>query len=119
MTDQPYRKDWMSNDQYECYVMLADLFLGFHHVHGKLHEWGEGIKLNTLQAGSFATFDFDGLTRAVLLAHDRCIRLEIAPSGPGMLGIILQKRHSRDGRMYEKHPTIEQAIERFKEHSNG
>lgn len=111
MEKQPYRKDWMSDDQYECYEFLADIFLGFHHIHGKLHEWGDGIKLNTSQTGSFATFDFDGLTRAVVMAHDRMIRFCIEPSGPGMLGLVCHKRHKREGRMSERHPTIEQAIE--------
>jgi len=107
-----HKKDWMSDDQWECYQMLADIYFGFHHIHGKLHPWGSGIKLNTYQVGSFATFDFDGLTRAVVMSHDRMIRLEIVPSGPGMLGLVLFKRHKRDGSMYERHPTIEQAIER-------
>lgn len=109
-----YRKDWMSDDQWECYQFLADLFLGFHHIHGKLHEWGNGIKLNTYCTGSFATFDFDGLTRGVVMAHDRMIRLEITPSGPRMLGIVLHKRHKREGRMYEKHPTLEDAAARIR-----
>lgn len=105
-----YRKDWMSDDQWECYQMLADLFLGFHHISGKLHNWGTGIKLNTTQTGSFATFDFNNLTRAVIMAHDRMIRFEIEPSGPGMLGLTLFKRHTREGLMHERHPTIEDAI---------
>ena len=109
-----YRKDWMTDDQWECYQMLADLFLGFHHIHGKLHEWGTGIRLNTTQVGSFATFDFDALTRAVVMAHDRMNRVEIAPSGPGMLGIVLHKRHKREGSMSERHPTIENAIARIR-----
>lgn len=109
-----HRKDWMSDDQWECWQMIRDLFFGFHHVHGKLHEWGYGIALNTSQTGSFATFDFDGLTRAVLMAHDRMIRFSIEPSGPGMLKLVLHKRHKRDGYMSEKHPTIEQAIELFR-----
>lgn len=114
MSKQPYRKEWMSDDQYACYEFLSQLFLGWHHIHGKLHEWGDGIKLNTSQTGSFATFDFDGLTRAVVMAHDRMIRLEISPSGPGMLGLICHKRHCREGRVYERHPTIEEAIKRIR-----
>ena len=109
-----YRKDWMTDDQWECYQMLADIFLGFHHIQGKLHEWGRGIKLNTTYTNSLATFDFDGLTRAVIMAHDRMIRMEIVPSGPGMLGIVLHKRHKREGRMSEYHPTIETAIKRIR-----
>lgn len=106
----PYRQDWMSDDQYECYEFLADLFCGWHHITGKLHEWGDGIRLNTSQVWGFATFDFDKLTRAVVMAHDRMIRFEICPSGPGMLGLVLHKRHKRNGRMFERHPTIEEAI---------
>lgn len=111
---QPYRKEWMSDDQYECYEFLADLFLGWHHITGKLHEWGTGIKLNTTQTGSLSTFDFDGLTRAVVMAHDRMIRFSVEPSGLGMLSLVCFKRHKRDGSMYEKHPTMEEAIERIR-----
>ena len=113
---QPYRKDWMTDDQYECYEFLADLFCGWHHIHGKLHDWGNGIKLNTSQTGSFATFDFNALTKAVLMAHDLMIRFEITPSGPRMLGLILHKRHAREGMMHERHPSIEEAIESYRKH---
>lgn len=115
---QSERLDWMSDDQWECYQMLGNLFFGFHHITGKLHEWGGGIRLNATNVDSFATFDFDGLTRAVVMAHDRMIRLEICPSGPGMLGITLFKRHAREGRMHERHPTMEDAIKTIRE-ANG
>lgn len=105
---------WMDDDQFECYQMLCDLFSGAHHVHGKLHEWGSGIRLNTSQTGAFCTFDFSRLTFAVLMAHDRCIRFGIEPSGPGMLGLTLYKRHSREGGMSERHPTIVQALEVYR-----
>ncbi len=110
---EDYREDWMSDDQYECYKMLGDLFLGFHHVTGKLHKSGTGIALNTTRS-VFATFDFAYLTRAVIMAHDRMIRFAIEPSGPGMLKLVLHKRHKREGRMHERHPTIEEAIIDFR-----
>lgn len=108
--EQPYREEWMSDDQYECYAFLADLFMGWHHLNGKVHNWGGGIKFNTTQTSSFGTFDFDGLTRAVITAHDKMIRFSIEPSGPGMLALICHKRHLREGSMHERHPTIEEAI---------
>lgn len=102
---------WMTDDQYECFEMLCDLFFGAHHVCGIVKPAGRGIEINARNASNkFATFDFDGLTRAVVLAHDRCIRFSIEPSGPGMLRLFLHKRHSRAGSMYERHPTIEDHI---------
>jgi hypothetical protein len=105
---------WMSDDQFDCFEMLCDLFGGSHHVSGSVKEHGTGIENNTTQTGGFATFDFDKLTLAVLMAHDRCIRFSIEPSGPSMLKLVFHKRHEREGRMHKYHPTIEQSIERFK-----
>ena len=105
---EPYRKNWMSDDQYICYEMLAEACLGFHHIYNKVKPWGSGIETSIY--GSWATFDFGELTRLVVLAHDRMIRVEIGSSGPGMFRVILHKRHSRDGSMSQRHPTIEDAI---------
>ena len=113
-----YRLDWMSDDQWECYQMLGDLYLGFHHVHGKLHEHGTGIALNT-HHHQMATYDFSRLTEAVVMSHDRMIRFSIEPSGPGMLKLVLFKRHTRDGSMYERHPTMEDAIKSIRGASNA
>lgn len=110
-----YRKhyDWMSDDQFECFEMLCSLFHGAHHVFGSIKPHGSGIENNTRQSG-FSTFDFAYLTRAVIMAHDRMIRFTIQPSGPGMLKLVLHKRHKREGQMHERHPTIEKAIEDFR-----
>lgn len=87
------RFPWMNDDQWECYRMLCDLYGGDHHVFGIVREAGRtGININTRHTGSMSTFDFCMLTRAVLLAHDRCIRFAIEPSGPGMLRLCFHKR---------------------------
>jgi hypothetical protein len=104
-----YRKDWMSDDQWECAQMFADVVGGFHHVSGTFKPHGTGVKVSDY-GGRWATFDFDALTRIVLLAHDRMIRVALEPTGPRMVGFVLFKRHTREGSMYERHPTIEQAI---------
>jgi hypothetical protein len=113
MDHEFYRQhyDWMTDDQYECFEMLSDLFYGPHHVIGKVKPCGTGIEISSQNAGNkFATFDFNHMTRAVVLSHDRMIRFAIEPSGPGMLRLILHKRHKRYGRMYERLPHLEQHI---------
>ena len=109
------RKDWMDDTQWECSKFLADLFGGFHHLYGKTHEVRDGLYINcTCSSNHFATFDFDYLTRAVIMAHDRCIRFSIEPSGPGMLQLWATKRTCREGNVSERHPTLEEAIKRIR-----
>ena len=100
----------MSDDQRECFKLVCDLVYGEHHVCGKVHECGVGIRWNaTNLCGKLSTFDFDYLTRLVVMAHDRCIRVEVDSRSPTILAITLHKRHKREGRMYERHPTMEEA----------
>ena len=108
-----HREDWMSEDQWMCSLFLSQLFHGFHHISGTPKEHGSGIELNTREY-RLATFDYSYLTRLVLMSHEWGVRVCINGSGPGMIKIILHKRHSRDGRLYERHPTIEQAIEDYR-----
>lgn len=117
MTEEEWNKSirentypWMTDDQFEGFLFLCDLFYGAHHILGNVKPCGRGIEINSRNSG-FSTFDFNGLTRAVVMAHDRMIRFEIEPSGPGMLKLCLHKRHTREGRMDERHPTIEEAID--------
>lgn len=102
---------WMNDDQKECFELLCDIHGGGNHLFGKLYPSGEsGIYINSTCSNYMSTFDFSALTKAVVLAHDRMIRFQIEPSGPGMLRLSAHKRHKREGRMHERHPTIEDAI---------
>jgi len=92
---------------------FADVVGGFHHIYNKIKPFGDGVKTSVL--GSWATFDFDQLTRIVILGHDRMIRVEIGQSGPKMFCVVLHKRHSREGSMTKRHPTIEDAIKRIRD----
>lgn len=110
MSDENYyRESWMSGDQWECAEMFARVRGGFHHLSGKFKECGRGIEINEFY-GSWATFDGSDLTRLVIRSHDHMIRTSIHPSGPGRLKFTMFKRHSRDGGVSERHPTIEDAI---------
>jgi hypothetical protein len=78
---------------------------------GKIQASGEqGLFINSKASHYMSTFDYSNLTKAVVIAHDRMIRFQIEPSGPRMLKFTAHKRHLREGRMYERHPTMEEAI---------
>ena len=100
---------WASDDQWECIHLVADLVGGFHHLEGKIKDFGlTGVR--TSLYSDVSTFDSDRLTRLVFLAHDRCIRASVVSSGPRRIGIELFKRHAREGSTSKRHPTIEQAL---------
>lgn len=110
---------WMTADQVECLEMLCDLYRGYHHVYGKIRPNGDkGIEINS-RHNTFATCDFNTLTRAVVMAHDRCIRFCIEPSGPGMLRLFLHKRHTRMGCSTERHPFLEEQVADIRKEHGG
>jgi hypothetical protein len=97
-------------------AFFAEFYLGVHHIpargccgsHG-VKEFGTGWSVN--HYGDLSSFDFDSLTRLVFLAHDRCVRVEVMNSGPRRVKIAIWKRAGREGEIWARHPTLEQAIE--------
>jgi len=111
---EAHREEWMSDNQWLCYLFLHRLFKGFHHIPTAPKAHGSGIEIN-FRPGYFATYDFDYLTKLVIMAHNWGVRCDIAGSGPGMIKLVLHKRRLREGRMNERHPTIAEAIEKYKD----
>jgi len=107
------RHEWMTADQWECMLLLERFFGGFHHMNvTKVKEYGRGIGYACHSSYlSAATYDYDGLTRLVLLAHQRCIRVGIDHSGPGMLKLYLFKRKTNGKSMCERHPDLDDLID--------
>lgn len=105
------RPEWMNDDQWYAAQFLCDLFRGWHHIGGKIEAAGpKGVRVNTRNTSGFSTFDFDMMTRGVVMAHDRCVRFSVGPSGPGMLKLFAHRREGREGPMCKRHPTLEDAI---------
>jgi hypothetical protein len=100
-------EQWMTESQRYCLSLLND-WIGAHNV-PFVKPCGNGIKVSV--SAGLSTFDSDNLTRLVLLAHDRCVRIELAQGGPYRIGIKLHRRYTRKGGFFDRHPTIEQAIE--------
>lgn len=94
----------------EATDFFEQLFYGNHHIPSEIKSFGNGYSVRTFN--SMATFDSHYLTRLVLLAHKLCFRAEIQSSGFNAIKIIIFKR-CLDGRQFERHPTIEQALQEF------
>lgn len=108
----------MTDDQRECYQLFCDLVYGEHHICGKVWARGFGLKWNSTNlTGKLSTYDFNHLTRLVVMAHDRCIRVEVDALAPRIIEIIAFKRHKREGCMTERHPTIQEAIMQIRNES--
>lgn len=103
----------------QAVAFFSTLYGGKHHIPGarygdakNVKPWGSGWSVS--HHGDLSTYDFDLLTRLVLLAHERCVRACIGPGWPGGVKIGISARE-REGGMSERHPTIEEALARFRE----
>ncbi len=97
-------------------AVLASTFGGMHHVFSlkKINEGGPREYWTMIHSGDLSTFDFDTLTRLVLWAHEFGVRVSLSNGGPRAIKIMLHARAKRDGSMFDRHPTIEQAIQQIK-----
>lgn len=96
----------------EATKFFAEFYDGAHHIPGfKPKQYGPGFSVKH-DRGDLGTYDFNELTRLVLMAHRDCIRVSVAPAGPRALTIAIWKRQRSGGQSYS-HPTIAEAIERF------
>jgi len=96
--------------QEEAELFFSAFYLGKHHLpKSGLKPFGGGWCVN--HPSDLSTFDGDGLTRLVFLAHDMCFRASVQPSGPRRVKICIWKRDGRSGRMCQRHPTLNQALE--------
>lgn len=98
-------------DKDEAIKFFSEFYRGEHHFPSELKPCGDGWSIRHAGA-EYATYDFNELTRLVLMAHHYCIRVGIEANGFNGLKIRIWKR-KREGKMFERHPTIEQVLEEF------
>lgn len=97
----------------EATNFFAQFYGGEHHIPKyKIFEFGDGWMVKH-DRGDLATYDYNDLTRLVLMAHDKCIRVSIMPLNMNTVKIAIWKRE-REGGMSRRHATIEQAIETYR-----
>ena len=99
--------------------LLGDLFAGIYHIDHKALvrvDWSNPHWIEvTVRSHGFSTWDFNLLTKLVVLCHDRCIRCEILPlSNWGYFKLNFHQR-TRDGSIAHGHPTMEEAVAMIRE----
>ena len=78
-----------------------------------IRPFGDGWQID--HPGELATTDFDMMTRLVFMAHHYCYRLSVFDGKFGHLSIAIFKRSRNPGDGFQRHPTIEEALEKFSE----
>ncbi len=93
--------------------VLGAVYQGIYHVSHEVGrtDWSRPDVVEVVLAEyEVATFDAEHLSRLVILCHDACVRLAIRPCMRNLRLVFTRRR--RDGCTVERHPTIEEAIER-------
>lgn len=80
---------------------------GEHHIPSEVKSFGYGWAV--IQNNEIATYDFNAMTRLVVMAHDLCVRVEVSAVSKHTLKVAIWKRQ-REGAIYKRHPTLEQAV---------
>lgn len=89
---------------------FSELFKGEHHIPSDVKPCDGGWSVTADPRIGFSTFDYDYLTRLVLLSHDRCVRSFVEGSFGRRIKITIWQRYCREGSMSKRHPTIDQAL---------
>ena len=87
---------------------VIEMVFGGKHRLAKCTEHATHVEL--VPHGTLATYDDDRLTLLVLAAHEYGVRAEVTNNGMRGIKILLHNRKARTGRMFERHPTIEEII---------
>jgi hypothetical protein len=82
----------------------------------KKADWSNQHCIEIVWGGTLSTFDYSNLTALVILAHDYAVRIELKAVAPNYMRLLFHPRKRR-GDIFERHPTIEQAVETLRRRS--
>lgn len=98
--------------------LLGEVYLGIYHLNTtslKKVNWDDEYYIEFNLDRDMATVDFDELTKLVVLAHDRMIRVSISGAAPGYLKLLFHQRKNRNGEISQRCPTIETHVNQIHE----
>ena len=100
--------------------LIGTLVQGIYHVSDEVKkiDWSDTHWIEWRTHMSFATTDFSRLTELIVLAHDRCIRVEIEPCSRTTLRVMFTPRkrsHEVHGCSIRSHPSLEDNVTRIRE----
>lgn len=109
-TWQPVAPD--ASDLGKKVAFFLDLWLdGLHHADPKklkAVEWSNPIYMHFDFRGDIATYDFDQLTRLVVLSHDLMLRVELKAHNFGLLRLTFHQRETRESEnTWQRMPMME------------
>lgn len=105
--------------------LLGDVFLGIYHLNTRALrkvDWQNKHYIEFNLDRPLYSVDSNELTRLIVLAHDRMLRIEIRPCNFQNIKLGISKRTSRDGDLYHRCPTIDNHIKQIRDaygRSNG
>lgn len=101
----------------KAFRVLDSVYRGIYHLPYSLVrriDFTDAICVEVCVPGSMSTYDFDELTRLVIAAHEERVRVTIGPASPKYIRLMFHNRtksyHDLSARMWERHPTIEEAV---------
>lgn len=100
-------------ERQRCDAVIDRLFHGRHHVDRYVYD-ETGVFVQCKSHSCLSTFDFNQLTRFVLLCHKYCVRGEISPCMRD-LRIRIHPRDKNGKNIYSRHPDLLELISQAQE----
>jgi hypothetical protein len=96
--------------------LLGEWVQGIYHLDHKMlskTNWSDNKYISINYRGDLSTYDNNGLSKLVFLAHWLCIRVEINPCNFKYIKISFSPRE-RGNDIYKNHPKLDESVDHFK-----
>lgn len=114
---QDSQKKALSDFGVQVADLIGQLTSGIYHVADEVRkvDFESDYYIEWRTRWPLATTDSDGLTQLVVLAHDRCIRVEIAACSQWTVKVLFTPRVRGDQHWSRTHPDIEPHVQAIRE----